>query len=316
MPRGILTRSPLLRIVGRAVVVSAAVLLISFSLMRLSPGDPVTVLLGENATDEAIANMREQLGLNGTFFEQLAHYVGGLLHGDLGQSISFSTPVTTLIAAALPVTLSLMLVTIVFTVALSIPVALFVGQHPRGKVAKVFLVVSSFFVSTPAFFTGLIGLLIFAVTLKVAPVAGIEGSLPGSITYLWLPSLVISLALMPILARVLTASIASTLREEFVEVAIVRGVRGRIYWWRYLLRPSIAPTLSLLSYIVGALFASAVVVELVFNLPGIGTLLVGAVAGRDYPLVQGIVLVSGVFVVAVSAIGDIITTIIDPRANL
>ena len=316
MPFGIPTRSPVLRIIGRAILVSIAVMLVSFSLMRLSPGDPVTVLLGENATDEAIANMREQLGLNGTFFEQLFHYIGGLLHGDLGKSVVFATPVTTLIAAALPVTLSLMLVTITFTVLAAVPIAVYVGQHPRGKFAKFFLVTSSFFVSTPAFFIGLMALLIFAVRLGVAPVAGIQGSLPGSLKYLWLPSLVISLALVPILARVLTASVMSTLREEFVEVAIVRGVRGRVFSWRYLIRPSIAPTLSLLSYIVGALFASAVVVELVFNLPGVGTLLVNAVAGRDYPLVQGIVLISGVFVVIVSAAGDLITTVIDPRANL
>ena len=291
-------------------------MIVSFSLMRLSPGDPVTVLLGENATDEAIANMREQLGLNGTFLEQLVNYVGGLLQGDLGESIVFSTPVTELIAAAMPVTLSLMLVTIIFTLLMAVPIAVYVGQHPRGKVASVFLVSSSFFVSSPSFFVGLMALLIFAVWLDIAPVAGIQGSLPGSIQYLWLPALVICATLVPILARVLTASVVGTLREEFVEVAIVRGVRGRRFSWRYLIRPSIAPTLSLLSYVVGALFASAVVVELVFNLPGVGTLLINAVAGRDYPLVQGIVLMSGVFVVIVSAVGDVVTTRIDPRANL
>ena len=129
-------------------------MLVSFSLMRLSPGDPVTVLLGENATDQQIAAMREQLGLNGTFLEQLAHYVGGLARGDLGKSIVFSTPVTTLIAAAMPVTLSLMLVTIIFTLLLAVPIAVYVGQHPRGKVASVFLVSSSFFVSSPSFFVG------------------------------------------------------------------------------------------------------------------------------------------------------------------
>jgi peptide/nickel transport system permease protein len=224
--------------------------------------------------------------------------------------------VTTLIGQALPATFSLMLVTITFTIVIAVPLAVYVALHPRGRISSVFLVGSSFFVSTPSFFVGLLALLIFAVWLHVAPVAGIVGTLPGSITYLWLPSLVITAALVPILARVLATSIGTTLREEFVEVAIVRGVRGPAFAWRYLIRPSIAPTLSLLSYIVGALFASAVVVELVFNLPGVGTLLVTAVAGRDYPLVQGIVLVSGVFVVIVSTIGDIITTRIDPRANL
>jgi peptide/nickel transport system permease protein len=316
MPFGIPTRSPVLRIIGRAFLVSVAVMLVSFSLMRLSPGDPVTVLLGENATDEAIATMREQLGLNGTFLEQLARYVGGLVRGDLGRSVVFSTPVTTLIAAAMPVTLSLMLVTISMTLLLAVPIAVYVGQHPRSKLAAVFLVSSTFFLSSPSFFVGLMALLIFAVWLDIAPVAGIQGTLPGAITYLWLPALVICATLVPILARVLTASVVGTLREEFVEVAIVRGVRGRRFSWRYLIRPSIAPTLSLLSYIVGALFASAVVVELVFNLPGVGTLLVNAVAGRDYPLVQGIVLISGVFVVVVSTVGDLITTRIDPRANL
>jgi peptide/nickel transport system permease protein len=292
------------------------VMLVSFTLIRLSPGDPVTVLLGENATDEAIASMREQLGLTGTFPEQLARYLGGLARGDLGRSIVFSTPVTTLIAQAMPVTLSLMLVTISLTLLFAVPIAVYVGQHPRGKIASIFLVSSTFFLSSPSFFVGLMALLIFAVWLDIAPVAGIQGTLPGAITYLWLPSLVICATLVPILARVLSASVVGTLREEFVEVAIVRGVRGRRFSWRYLIRPSIAPTLSLLSYIVGALFASAVVVELVFNLPGVGTLLVNAVAGRDYPLVQGIVLVSGVFVVIVSAVGDVITTRIDPRANL
>ena len=291
-------------------------MLVSFSLMRLSPGDPVTVLLGENATDESIATLREQLGLNGTFPEQLVRYLGDLVRGDLGDSVVFRTPVTTLITAAMPVTLSLMLVTITMTLLLAVPIAVYVGQHPRSKFATFFLVASSFFVSSPSFFVGLMALLIFAVWLGVAPVAGIVGTLPGAITYLWLPSAVISATLVPILARVLTASVVSTLREEFVEVAIVRGVRGRRFAWRYLIRPSIAPTLSLLSYIVGALFASAVVVELVFNLPGVGTLLVNAVAGRDYPLVQGIVLLSGVFVVIVSTIGDLITVRIDPRANL
>ena len=316
MPFGIPTRSPALRIVGRAILVSFAVMIVSFSLMRLSPGDPVTVLLGENATDQSIANMREQLGLNGTFIEQLGRYLGGLVRGDLGKSVVFSTSVTTLILAALPTTLSLMFVTITMTVLLAVPIAVYIGQHPRSKFASFFLLASSFFVSTPSFFVGLMALLIFAVWLKIAPVAGIVGTLPGAITHLWLPAAVIAATLVPVLARVLTASVVSTLREEFVEVAIVRGVRGRRFSWRYLIRPSIAPTLSLLAYIVGVLFASAVVVELVFNLPGTGTLLVNAVAGRDYPLVQGIVLLSGVFVVIVSTIGDLITTRIDPRASL
>jgi len=309
-------RSPIARILGRSLLVAASVMLVAFSLMRLSPGDPVVVLLGENATEQSIARMREQLGLDGSILDQLIRYLAGLAQGDLGRSVVFSTPVSTLIGQAMPVTLQLMLVSIALTVLVAVPVAVYVALHPTGRVASLFLIGSSFSVSLPGFFVGLMALLVAAVWLKIAPVAGIVGNLPEAIRYLWLPSLVICLALVPILARVLAASISSTLREEFVEVAIVRGVRGRTFAWRYLIRPSIAPTLSLLSYIIGSLFASAVVIELVFNLPGTGTLLVGAVAGRDYPLVQGIVLFSGVFVVVVGTIADIITVKIDPRVAL
>ena len=309
------TRSPLLRIIARSVLVAVSVTWVSFSLMRLTPGDPAILLLGDQATDELIARMRDQLGLNGTYLEQLGRYLSQLAQGDMGKSVVFGVPVTTLIAQAVPVTLQLMLVSITMTVILAVPIAVYVSLNPKGRGASAFLVLASLFVSTPAFFTGLLALLIAAVWLKIAPVAGIVGNLPEAITYLWLPSLVIALALVPILARVLIASITDTLREEFVEVAIVRGVRGWTFAWRYLIRPSIAPTLSLLSYIVGTLFASAVVVELVFNLPGTGTLLVGAVSGRDYPLVQGIVLFSGVFVVVIGAFADIVTVRIDPRVG-
>lgn len=309
------TRSPILRILGRSFLVAVSVMLVSFTLMRLTPGDPVVTLLGDQATTENIAHMRTLLGLNGSYPEQLVTYLSGLAHGNMGNSVVFGVPVTTLLGQAMPITLQLMLVSITITVVVAVPLAVYVALHPTGRIASLFLVGSSIFVSMPSFFVGLLALLIAAVWLKVAPVAGIVGDLPGAIKYLWLPSLVICAALVPILARVLVASISNTLREEFVEVAIVRGVRGRTFAWRYLIRPSIAPMLSLLSYIVGSLFASAVVVELVFDLPGTGSLLVNAVAGRDYPLVQGIVLFSGVFVVLVGTIADIVTVRIDPRVG-
>ncbi len=313
--RATLMRSPVLRIVGRSFLVSVSVMLFSFTLMRLTPGDPVTQLLGDQVTDESIARMRELLGLNGSYPEQLVGYVSALLSGSLGRSVYFGVPVTTLIAQAMPVTLQLMLVSIIFTVAFAVPLAVYVALHPTGRIASLFLVASSFFVSMPGFFTGLVAILVAAIWLRIAPVAGMVGGLPEAIRYLWLPSLVMSLGLTPVLARVLVASISNTLREEFVEVGIVRGVRGPTFAWRYLIRPSIAPTLSLLSYIIGSLFASAVVIELVFDLHGTGLLLIGAVNGRDYPLVQGIVLCSGVFVVLVGTVADLIIVKIDPRVG-
>src|SRR4051794_29560201 len=201
-------------------------MVVAFSLMRLAPGDPVVVLLGDQATTENIANMRELLGLNGSYPEQLLHYVQGLAAGDMGRSVVFGVPVTTLIGQALPVTLQLMLVAIILTVVVAVPLAVYVALHPRGRIASLFLVGSSFFVSMPAFFVGLMALLVAAVWLKIAPVAGVVGDLPGGIKYLWVASPVLCFSLVAILPRGLSASVSKTFREGVVGGGLGRGVRG------------------------------------------------------------------------------------------
>ena len=169
----------------------------------------------------------------------------------------------------------------------------------------VFRATTSVFLAIPAFFTALIGLLVFGLHYGIAPIIGYEPAFPANLKYLWLPALVICTTLVPVLARVLHSSILETMSEEFVESGIVRGLgRLRLYWF-YLLKPSLAPTIVLLSYMVGVMIGSTVIIETIFSLPGIGRNLVGAVIGRDYPVVQGIVLVFGLFVVAVGLVGDI-----------
>jgi peptide/nickel transport system permease protein len=304
-----------LTILAHALTVSVTVTIIAFALMRLTPGDPVLILLGEQATPEAAASLRETLGLSGTILEQFQRYIGGIFRGDLGQSISYNVPVTDLIVKGMPVTLALMAVTTAIAVTLTIPIAVYGALHPSGWFNRLFMTGSSLLVSTPSFFLGLLAILLFSFGLQIAPVAGIGDGFLDVLAHLWLPAIVICGSLVPVMARVLRSSILSTMREEFVEVAIVRGVdRGR-FIGRYLLRPSIAPTISLLSYIVASMFAAAVVIELVFNLPGVGSLLVTAVNSRDYPVVQGVTLVSGILVVVIKTIGDLITGLIDPRTS-
>jgi peptide/nickel transport system permease protein len=227
MPFRFATRSPVLRILGRSLLVAVSVMVVAFSLMRLSPGDPVVVLLGDQATEENIARMRTALGLNGNYLDQLVTYLRGLASGDMGNSIVYGVPVTTLIGQAVPVTLQLMLVSILLTVVVAVPLSVYVALHPTGRVASLFLVGSSFFVSMPAFFVGLIALLVAAVWLKVAPVAGIVGNLPGAIKYLWLPSLVMCVALVPILARVLSASPTRCARSSWRSRSSAASAAGR-----------------------------------------------------------------------------------------
>jgi peptide/nickel transport system permease protein len=309
--------APAVRRVGRillhALVVSVTVTLIAFTLVRLTPGDPAVLLLGEQATPESLAALREQLGLSGSILEQLRNYGLGLVTGNLGTSIAYGAPVTDLILRGLPITLGLMAFTTVLAVLFTVPIAVWGALRPRGWFSRVFTMTSAVLVSTPSFFLGLLALLVLALWLKVAPISGIGDGFIGALQHLWLPSLVICASLVPVMARVLRSSIMSTMREEFVEVAIVRGVDQRRFISRYLLRPSIAPSINLLSYIVASMFAATVVIELVFNLPGIGQLLVNAVNARDYPIVQGVTLVSGLIVVIITTIGDIITAVVDPR---
>jgi peptide/nickel transport system permease protein len=175
--------------------------------------------------------------------------------------------------------------------------------------------VTSVSLAMPTFFSSLIALLFFSIQLKLAPIAGYEAGFPGNLWYLWLPALVTCGVQVPILARVLQSSIVDTMEQEFVETAVVRGLPARVLVWRYLLRPSLAPTIALLGYMVGQMLGAAVIVEIVFGLPGIGTALIDAVLGRDYPVVQGIVLVFGILVVAVNFVADSVGSILDPRTQ-
>jgi len=301
------------RLLGRAILVAFGMMCIAFALVRMLPGDPVSILLGENATQEAVSQVRELLGLNGSLPEQFARYLGLLLHGNLGTSIVNRAPVSDLVARTLPVTGQLVLVTVAVATVISVPLGTAAAIYRRGRFNYVFHVLTSIMVATPIFFSGLLALLLFAIRLQLAPVAGFEPNFPANLAHLWLPALVMCGTLVPVLARVIQTSVVETLEQEFVETAIVRGLPAGVRIWRYLLRPSLGPAVGLLGFITGQLLASAVLAELVFDIPGIGRALVQAVLGRDYTVVQGIVFVFGFIVVVVSFFSDLVSGWIDPR---
>lgn len=312
-----LSRLRIAQRLGRAFVVAFGVMVLSFLLLRFIPGDPVQLLLGDAATDQLVAAYRERLGLNGSLPEQLARYIANVVRGDLGTSLRTGAHVNDTIARGLPVTLWLIAVAEVMTLAMAVPLALAAAVYRRTWFGQVFRVGSSVLIATPVFYSGLLLLLLFSLRLQIAPVAGYSPSFPRNLYYLWLPALTLCGVMVPIIARVLQRSIVETLQQEFVESAIVRGVARLPFIWRYLLRPSLPPTISLLGYMVGQLLSAAVVVEIVFNLPGIGTaLIVDGVLVRDYPVVQGIVLVFGLIVVLVGVLSDLLNSWIDPRTRL
>lgn len=300
----------------RSVVVAFWVMVIAFSLIRLSPGDPVRMALGADVTEEAVEEFRTQLGLDKGVLTQFWDYFSGILRGDLGYSYFSGRDVTEIVGTHLPVTLMIIGLSIGFAAIISIPLALYVAMSKSNTVNYLFRALTSISLAVPGFFLALMGLLVFGVYFNIAPAAGYEGAFPANLKYLWLPALANCGSLVPVLSRVLHSSIVDTLDEEFVETGVIRGVRKGKFYWSYLLRPSLAPTVVLLSYMVGVMIGGTVIMETIFSLPGIGRELITAVDGRDYPVVQSIAMIFGLIVVFFSFVGDLTGYLLDRRVTL
>jgi peptide/nickel transport system permease protein len=309
-------RRTLIGRVARSLIVSFWVMVIAFSLLRLAPGDPIRNALGTDATEEAVAAMKKQFGLDLPFFIQFFNYLKGIFSGNLGISFFSNRDVTEIIATHLPVTITIILLSILGAIVLSVPIALFVALSRRPVVTYFFRTATSISLAIPGFFLALLGLLYFGTVLNWAPAAGYEGDFPNNLRYLWLPALVNCFSLVPILSRVLHSSLMDTLDEEYVETGVIRGVGKIRFYWSYLLRPSLAPTVVLLSYMVGIMIGGTVVMEIIFSLPGIGRELIQAVDTRDYVVVQSIVMIFGLIVVFLSFLGDLVGYLLDRRVTL
>lgn len=306
----------ILRRCVRALIVAFWVMVVAFMLIRLSPGDPVTAALGGDAAPETVAALRKTLGLDVDPLTQFWNYFTGLLRGDLGASLLSGVPVTEMLRTNLPVTLWLIFTTVSMTLIFSIPLALFIAVARIPGLPYVFRTLTAIGLALPTFLVALLFLYQFGLVWAIAPIFGYDPTFPANLQYLWLPSLVNCVVLVPVLSRVLYSSILDTLDEEFVETGVIRGVKSLRFFWFYVLRPSLAPTVVLLSYMMGVMVGSTVILEMIFALPGIGRELVTAVTMRDYPVVQGIILVFGILVVFLSLLGDIIASLLDPRVKL
>jgi peptide/nickel transport system permease protein len=291
-------------------------MVISYSLIRLSPGDPAEARLGAGADPEAIDKLRENLGLNENAFVALIHYFTGVLRGDLGVSLATDVEVLEIIKRTFPLTLTYIVLSVFFAFIISIPIGTIIGWSNKASAVYVFRGITSIIIATPNFFIAMVGILLFSVKFNWAPLFGYVGDFPGNLKYLWLPISINTLILVAIISRVLQTSVVDTKVEEFVETGIIRGVSRPRFFWFYVLKPSLAPTVVLLSYMMGTMLGATVILETIFSLPGIGRELVGAVLANDYPLVQGILLFFGVITVFLSFIGDLLAYALDRRVKL
>ena len=302
--------------VARLLVVLFAIATLTFTLSSLAPGDAALAVLGPEATDEQIEVFRESEGLNDPFLVRYANWLFGFLQGDLGQSIKFGEPVADLIARGLPVTLQLAFMAQILAIAIAIPLAVasafrFGGALDRFTSSGTFVLLS-----TPNFILGLALMFVFSIQLGWLPSSGfvpIEESLEGNLKSMLMPTLTAALGPIAVYTRVLRSDMAQTLNENFILLARSQGISSLRILFRHALRPSSLGLVTLVGINFGILLGGAVVVEQLFALPGIGSLLVGSVASRDFAIVQGVTLLVAFMYVMLNFLVDRLYPLLDPR---
>lgn len=296
------------------VPVAIGVVVAVFLLLRIVPGDPATMILGERATPESIDALRQQLGLDQPLWKQFIDFVAGIfLHGDTGTSLVYGVSTRELIFERAPISLTLVAMAVVFSILIAVPLALLAATRQDRFADHVVRVVPMVGLGMPTFWLGLVLILIFSVGLRWFPVGGI-GTGPGEPwRSLVLPALTVALGLVPSLVRSLRAQLLEVLGADFVVTLTAARVPRHRILIRHVLRNAAIPTLMLLSVNVAFLIGGTVVIEKVFAINGLGMLLFSAIGSRDFPVVQGVALFCAVVVVIVSIVVDGIVQLVDPR---
>ena len=297
------------------VIVLFGVTLVIFGMVRVLPGDPAFLILGDRATEEKAAELREQLGLNKPLPVQYWEFISGIPQAKFGMSLLYRQPVGDLVLRRVPVSILLaiyaMILAAVITLVFGITAAL-----RRGKIADhVIRVFFLLFLTTPSFWLGILLILLFSLRLHLFPVAGYGESFVDHLRYLFLPALTLALGLSAVLIRNLRGQIILVQRSDYVRTARAKGLWETQVLQRHVLRNALMPVMTIFGLQFGYLVGGTVVVETVFAVPGMGQLLIQSITARDYPVVQAITLISAFLVILVNLAVDISYSILDPRVT-
>ncbi|MTH63959.1 ABC transporter permease [Paracoccus shanxieyensis] len=317
----------LMRRLAQGALIVFLVSALIFTLLRVVPGDPVRLMAGGMAPEALIEQIATDMGLRDPIYVQFGRYMGGVVQGDLGQSFvrpasgaavggaSFDDStrgerarVLTLIADAAPMTIQLALLAMVFALVIAIPIGVAGGLNPGRWPDRMALYLSSVFVSLPNFWLGIVLALLLSVKLKLVPAIGYQG-----FAYTILPALVLAIEMAPFIIRTLTVSVANVMGQNFIDIARVRGLSRNQIVFRHGLKNSAVPLLNLLGVQFSMLLGGVLVVEFIFDYPGLGLLTINAVMRRDFPLIQGIAIVTAAAFVLINIVVDLAATAIDPR---
>jgi peptide/nickel transport system permease protein len=309
----------LIRRLAGAFLVLVLVSLMSFALIWLVPGDPAAAFLDASATPDQVAKLRSALGLDLSLPQQMFGWYGRILSGDLGQSILLNRSVTAALIERLPVTLSLAALALAFAVFFGVAAGIIAAVNHNRWPDQAVMTTALLGLSVPDFWLGLVMVLVFAVSLGWLPSGGFTPFMesPGQwLRGMILPALTLGLVQVGFIARMARASMLDTLSQDYVRTADAKGLAKLHVVLRHALPNAMIPILTVIGIVSGALLGGAVIVEQVFSIPGIGRLIVGAIASRDFPVLQGGLLFLAVVYLAINLVVDILYAVVDPRVRL
>jgi peptide/nickel transport system permease protein len=306
----------ILRRILASIPVMFVVTVAIFMLLRLTPGDPASVIAGDNATVEQLARIRAQLGLDQPLYRQFADWMMQLLRGDFGTSIISGAPVSRLIADRIEPTVSLALATITFSVVIAVPLGALAAAKQGTWIDRGVIAVSVIGFSVPVFVIAYGLIQVFAVELRWLPVQGFRGIGSGVWEFgqrMIMPTLALTFLYIALIARITRTSMLEVLGEDYVRTARAKGIPERSVFMRHALRNAAVPIITVVGIGFALLVSGVVVTESVFNLPGIGRLTIDAVLARDYPVIQAVILLSSLLYVMINLMIDVIYVLVDPR---
>ncbi len=300
--------SYIIRRVLLAIPVLLGVVTLVFLSLRLMPGDPALIMAGEAAPQEVVERIRDQLGLDRPLFVQFGIYMGNLLRGDLGQSVRTRRPVSREIGVRFPATMELASASMAIAVLLGLIAGLISATRQYSLVDYGTMVAALIGISVPVFWFGLMAMWVFSVQLGWFPVGG-----RGTLRHLVLPAITLGAMSTGMIARMTRSSMLEVLRQDYVRTARAKGLTDRVVQMKHALRNALIPVMTIAGLQFGTLLGGSVLTETVFTWPGVGRLMVDSIMNRDYPVVQGAVLLIAVVFTGVNLLVDITYSIVDPR---
>ena len=296
-----------------------AVTLFVFLAFHMISGDPVTSMLGTQATPERAEALREELGLNDPVLVQYGRWAAGFLKGDMGTSYSYRMPVSEMILDKLPVTITMTLMAFVWMILISIPVGLYAAKHEGGMTDRIITVVNQIIMAVPPFFAGILITFVFGMIFRLFTPGGYVSyqiNIGKFVGYLFFPSLAIALPKAAMAVKLLRSSVISEMKLDYVRTAYSRGNSKRSVLYRHVLKNAMIPVITFLGMALSDMIAGSIIIEQVFGIPGLGRILLTSISNRDYPVVMAVIVCIAALVLVVKMVVDVIYGLVDPRISV